>query len=143
MKCPIDNCEEVFNNELDLSSHCLFDHGIMRGMCSSNVDAKRMQIAELMRNDFDRAKHDPQMFLDMYYILWKQHELGIQNVRNLWHFSGNTYIKKGKKVREKVIIPIEEIEQILRRNWFFDTNRAKYYDERYSYKNAKAIDIYE
>lgn len=144
MKCPIEPCESVFNNDLDLGTHCLFEHGILRQLYSTNVAVKQMQIAELMKRDFDQAKHNLDMYLDMYYILWKQHQLGIKNVRNLWKFSGKTYkAKNGKTVREKVIITIDEIESVLKGGWFFDSNRAKYYDERYSYKAAVPIDTYE
>lgn len=144
MKCPLEPCAEIFDNELDVNTHVLFNHGMLRPMCSTNIAAKQMQINELMKRDFDQAKHRPDMFLDMYYILWKQHELGIQNTRNLWEFSGKTYINnKGRKVREKVVIPMEQIKHVLDGGYFFESTRAKYYDERYSYKAASPIDIYE
>lgn len=139
-------CPETFWNDLDYNAHLLFIHGKCRSMCSTNVDAKRLQVAELMRHDFDSAKSRGEL-LDCFYILYKMNELGIQNVRHLWEFSGKTYKKmcfgELKSIREKQIIPIEKIEKTLVDKLYMNSNRARKYDARYEFINQKTVSPFE
>lgn len=133
--CPY--CPFQIDNDLDYNSHLLFEHGKCRPMCSSKVDEKKMQIAELMKGDFDHARNCGKV-LNCYYIIVKMHEMGLADLRKIYKRGKRVGTdKKGRPTYSRVEVTIPEMKKDLDLNLYKHTYEAKVYDDRYDINGNK------
>lgn len=140
MNCHV--CNALYFNDLDLNSHLLFQHGILRPMCSSKIDEKKMQIAELMKGDFDHARNRGKI-LDCFYIITKMHEMGLADLRKIYKRGRRIGTdKKGRPTYSRVEIPISVMQKELKVALYKDTYEARIYNDRYDLSSSKKPNVW-